>query len=204
MTPLYLKDKLPPNSRALFGGNMRFSFRTILCKSARYKSSFFPNAIIAWNTIIDNFETMPSFNDFKNHIYTLFRPKMKSVYKTHDPLGLKYLFQLRVSLSALRCHKWNHNFNDTPSSTCRCNQGVEDTIHYLFICPIFAIQRISLLDTVTRILQTNNIGHVEHCVSLYLYGHNLLSEFENKNILLATIRYIKVVDHHKKKFPQKR
>ena len=52
--------------------------------------------------------------------------KSKSFFKMHDPVGLRYLCQLRVSLSPLRGHKWCHNSIDTP-----CNQGIEDTSHYL-------------------------------------------------------------------------
>ena len=32
-TPSYLKDKLPPNCRALFSGNIRNAFHEIICKS---------------------------------------------------------------------------------------------------------------------------------------------------------------------------
>ena len=57
----------------------------------------------------------------------------------HDPLGLWYLFQLRVGLSSLRYHKKRHNFIDTPSDKCLCNQGIEDTNHLLFLCPFFLL-----------------------------------------------------------------
>ena len=39
-TPSYLNDVLPPNSRALFSGNTRNTFREIICKSNRYTNSF--------------------------------------------------------------------------------------------------------------------------------------------------------------------
>ena len=39
-SPSYLKDKLPPNSRSLFSGIPRNTFREILCKSNRYMNSF--------------------------------------------------------------------------------------------------------------------------------------------------------------------
>ena len=61
------------------------------------------------------------------------RHKYKSVFNIHDPKGIKYLFQLRMNLSPLRSHKKHHNFADTPSDICACNQGIEDTrvISYL-------------------------------------------------------------------------
>ena len=41
----------------------------------------------------------------KVHIPSLIRPKTKSTFGVHDPLGLRYIFQLRVNLSPLRNHR---------------------------------------------------------------------------------------------------
>ena len=57
---------------------------------------------------------------------------MKSIFGTHDLVGLKYLFQLRVSLSPPRSHKWRHNSSDTPSEICGFNQE-----HVLVFWPFF-------------------------------------------------------------------
>ena len=101
--------------------------------------SFFPGAITSWDNVITHFGDIPSFNVLKNHILSLIRPKKKCIFGIHDPLGLRYIFQLRVGLSSLRCHKNRHSFIDTPSDMCLCNQGIEDTSHFLFLCPFFVI-----------------------------------------------------------------
>ena len=77
----------------------------------------------------------------------------KSIFGIHDPAGLRYLFQLRVGLSPLRSHKYCHNFTDTTSDICHCNQGIEDTNHFLFSCPDYAILRATLAASVINILQ---------------------------------------------------
>ena len=100
-------------------------------------SNFFPDAITAWNNVITHFENIPSINILKDHILSLIRPKKKNIFGIHDPLGLRYLLQLRVGLSFLRYHKKCHNFIDTPSDICLCNHGIEDTNHFLFLCPFF-------------------------------------------------------------------
>ena len=104
-TPSYLKDKLPPSCRALFNGNIRNTFLEIICKSNRYMNSFFPDAIAFWNIFIKHFDDVPPFDILEEHINTFFRPKSKSISGIHDLVGLRYLFQLRVSLSSLRSHK---------------------------------------------------------------------------------------------------
>ena len=133
MTPSYLRDKLPPNRRLLYRCKNSNTFHEIICNTSKYKNSFFPDAIISWNNIITNF---------------------------HVPLGLRFLFQLRMDLSPLRNHKRRYNFADTPSGTCECNQDIEDTSHFIFECPRYATQRSNLAVKVIDILPRNNLNHL--------------------------------------------
>ena len=93
----------------------------------------------------------------KSHLLSLTRPKIKSTFGTHDALGRRYLFQLRVNLSPSYCHKGRHNFSDTSSETCECNFGIKDIRHFLFECPFYAIQRVTLAVNVIDILQRKNL-----------------------------------------------
>ena len=77
-------------------------------------NSFFPDAVASWNIFIKYFDDVPSFDILKKHINTFFRPKNNNIFGIRDPSGLRYLFQLRLSLSSLRSHKFRHNFADTP------------------------------------------------------------------------------------------
>ena len=190
-TPSYLNDKLPPNCRALFGGSTRNTFRQIICKSNRYMNSFFPDAVASWNIFIKHFDDVPSFDILKKHINTFFRPKNNNIFGIHDPSGLRYLFQLRLSLSPLRSHKFRHNFADTPSEICRCNQGIDDTNHFFFSCPDYATPRATLAASVVNILQKNNLNYLGNQSKLYLYGHPSMISTDNREIILSTIKYMK-------------
>ena len=44
-TPSYLNEKLPPFCREMLSGNINTTFHAIRCKTYRYLSSFFPDAI---------------------------------------------------------------------------------------------------------------------------------------------------------------
>ena len=68
---------------------------------------------------------------------------------------------------------------------------MEDTSHFLFSCPVYAIQRATLTTSVINILQKNNLNHLGNQSQLYLYGHRSMNCTDNKNILLSTIKYIK-------------
>ena len=104
-----------------------------------YMNSFFPDAITSWNNVTSDFDDILSFNVLKTY-FIFDSSKEKSIVGIHDPLGLRYLFQLRVGLSSLRYHKKRHNFIDTPSDKCLCNQGIEDTNHFLFLCPFLLLE----------------------------------------------------------------
>ena len=146
------------------------TFQEIRCKTARYKNSFFPDF---------KFPNIPTFTSLKSHLLSLTRPKIRSTFGIHDALGRRCLFQLRVNLSPLSSHKRRHNFSDTPSETCECNLGIRDIHHFLFECPFYAIQRVTLAVNVIDILQRKNLSHLGNQPELYLYGHPSLDLIDN-------------------------
>ena len=106
-------------------------------------------------------------------------------------MGIKLLYQLRVGLSPLKCHKKNHNFVDTPNDWCDCLSAPEDTQHYLLKCTLFSIQRVKLISSVRNLLANTNLRHLINDYNLYLYGHRTLTNVTNKSIISSTILYIK-------------
>jgi hypothetical protein len=154
-------------------------------------NSFFPDVIKSWNNLGSEFHNIVSLNIFKNQLINLIRPNAKSIFKLHDAFGVKILYQLRVGLSSLKCHKKNHNFVDTPDDWCACMSAPEDTQHFLLKCTLFSAQRVKLISTVSNLIANTNIHHLINDYKLYLYGHNALANHTNKDILLSTILYIK-------------
>ena len=195
ITPSYLKDKLPPASN-IFSDDTILKFSKYKINSTeRFLKSFFPDACRWWNQIMPTFKTMPSLSILKRHLVSLFRPNPKSIFNVHDPLGIKYLYQLRLGLSQLRSHKKAHNFQDTPSDTCLCKIGVENTDHFLFRCPFHASKRAVLASTVMKIIIPQNLCYLGNSSHLYLYGHHTLSDSDNTKIISATIKFI--LDSHR-------
>ena len=120
------------------------------------------------------------------------RPLPKSVFRLHDPTGLAYLTQLRVGLSKLNFHKFKHNFRDTINPMCPTNDGIEDTEHFLLLCPSFEAPRRDLLAGVSALLRP--LGHTnlsnEFLMQILLYGDKDFPNNLNKDILLLTLRFI--------------
>ena len=130
------------------------------------------------------------FDSLKEHLLSLLRPKNKCFFGIHDPIGLRYLFQLRLCLSPLRSHKFHHNFIDTPSDIYYCKQGIEDTRNFLLLCPFYVTQRANLFTSVNEILQKNNLNHLGNQLKLCLYGHDSINYVDNRDILISTLKYI--------------
>ena len=55
------------------------------------------------------------------------------------------------------------NFIDTPSDKCVCNHGIEDTNHFLFLCPL-----------VVALFLINVIKLCAHHLCLFLFSSNLI------------------------------
>ena len=125
---------------------------------------------------------MPSFNTLKAHILSLIRPKIRTTFGVRE---FDIFFQLRMNLSPLRNQKKHHNV------ACKCNQGAEDTHHFLFECPRYATHRATLAVKVIDILQRKNLNHLGNQLELYLDWHHSLNLIDNRKILLATMKYIK-------------
>ena len=154
----------------MFSGKVRTTFHTI-CKSNSYTNSFFPGAIVKWNFFMEIFKykEVPSIGILNNDILSLIRPVTKSFFKNHDPVGLRYLFQLSLSLSPLKAHKWRYNFSDTPSGICHCSHGIEDTSHFLFSCRSHAIHRAALVTVVNEILYKSRLTQLINQSQFYLW-----------------------------------
>ena len=76
---------------------------------------------------------------------------------------------------------------------CPTRDGIEDTEHFLLLCPSFDVQRQDLLAGIAELLQqVVQIADLsDHFLTqLLLYGDNDLSNNLNRSILELTLRFI--------------
>ena len=76
---------------------------------------------------------------------------------------------------------------------CPTNDGIEDTEHFLLLCPSFDVQRQNLLAGIVELsrpfAQFTNLSN-DSLTNLLLYGDQDLSNELNRNILELTLRFI--------------
>ena len=118
------------------------------------------------------------------------RPFPNSVFKIHDPLGIKFLIRLRLGLSHLKEHKFRHNFQDCLNPLCSCSLEVESTIHFFLDSHYLNQYCQTLLDSVEMI--ANDISNVrdDTLVNFLLYGKLTYNFEENTKIIKASINNI--------------
>ena len=189
LTPSYLKSPIPEPQTHLFGPRSTNVIPNLNCRNDRYKNSFYPHAIELWNAIGVEFRSIEKLSDFKSSISEIIRPLKKDTFDILNPDGTKRIFQLRVGLSPLRAHKFNHNFIDTPIDTCLCGNGTEDTEHFLLVCPFFSNPRKSLFVNVSKLVNFQSLSKNDKTKCL-LYGSQGLPDSQNAQILSETINFI--------------
>ena len=75
---------------------------------------------------------------------------------------------------------------------CPSNDGIEDTEHFLLLCPSFEESRRDLLADVSFLLQPFGYTNLSNdaLLQILLYGDKDFPDDLNKNILLLTLRFI--------------
>ena len=189
LTPRSTVDPIPPLHQSQCCLRDQDVIGRIKARTEKFKSTFYPNCLFEWNKLESELRLAPSIAVFKKKLLATIRPPPKPVFGIHDPIGLSYLTQLRVGLSKLNFHKFKHNFRDTINPMCPTSDGIEDTVHFLLLCPSFDVQRQDLLaeivDLLRPFLQISDMSN-DVLVQLLLYGDQDLSYDLNRKILELT------------------
>ena len=107
-------------------------FLHMFCRTEHFANSFFPYTIKEWNDLSPKSRKSVSYEAFKNSLLKFIRPSPNCLFNVSDSLGIK-LTRLRLGLSHLREHKFNHNFQNTINPLCPCSLESESTTHF-FLC----------------------------------------------------------------------
>ena len=109
-------------------------------------------------------------------------------FNCHSPKGIKLITRLRLDLSHLREHKFQHNFHDNLNPICRCGDYIETTIHYLLHFPNYLGERRTLLDNLRSIGENIHDKNDSQTSELLLFG--VSSNNDALDTCNATIQYI--------------
>ena len=132
--------------------------------------------------------TLRRLNRLKNSKITLIkviRTKENSVLGVSDIYGIKLLTRLKLNFSHLNEHKFRQNCNDTINLMCNCGAATETTIHYLFRCRLYSVQRAWLLNGVYKLDSTLQNSSEDQLLTVLLHGSEKFVLNVNKEIRLT-------------------
>ena len=101
-------------------------------------------------------------------------------FDCHNPIGIKYITQIRYGLSHLQEHIFKHSFQDTLNPICNCGNDVESAIHFF----------LTLL---------NSLGNIDHTLldttdfsltQILLLGNTTFNAIENTKIINLKIDFV--------------
>ena len=167
---------------------------TYYCRRDAFKNSFFPYTIVEWNKLDLNIRKSKSYAIFRNALLKIGRPIQCSVYRIHNPMGLKLLTRLRLGLSHLNEHRFNRNFQSCINPSCSCSLAIELTTHFLLHCHHFSNIRSTLLNSINDFLcsitNLSDLSDRSALVKILLFGDQNYTQVENAYIINATTQYL--------------
>ena len=125
--PEYLLNKIP-SSQIHYNARNTHQVETYYCRTDIFKNSFFPCTIIEWNKLDLDVCKSKSYADFQNTLLKLCRPNQHAIYSINNLVGLKLLTHLRLGLSHLDGHKFNHNFQNCINPLCSYSLVVKNIL----------------------------------------------------------------------------
>ena len=118
----------------------------------------------------------------------LIRPSGNSVFRCHNPKGVKLLTRLRLGLSH-REHKFKHGCLDSLNQVCSCGQDIETSTHFRLHCSNYSNERLTFLNimrnTDRKILDKNELEVTETLI----HGDSS-DDTSNTLIMNATMEFL--------------
>ena len=188
--PEYLFHSIPLKNPYYSTRNSTTVIPQFFCRTDVFKNSFFPSTISDWNKLDVKIRESESYARFRNGLLKFIRPVPSSYFGISDFYGLKLLTRLRLELSHLREHKFNHNFRDTINPLCSCSLETESTKHYFLRCHHYVSIRNTLLSGICKQFGEFKSVSESNQVQILLYGNEALDFETNHKILTCTIKFI--------------
>ena len=98
--------------------------------------------------------------------------------------------RLRLGLSHLQEHKFQHRFQDTLNPLCNGRFDIETTGHYFLHCPLFHVERPTLLNNINEIDSTVLNKSESVVILILVYGDESFKDEVNLLILNPIIDFV--------------
>ena len=148
--PEHLYILIPVKSSS-YNTHKSYHIETYYCRTVIFKYSFFPYVILKLNRLHQMLHNSNSCSIFTNSLLQIDRTVPKPKFNLDNSMRLKLLTRLRLRVSHLNEHRFNHNFKDCINPHYSCSLEVESTSHFFLHCHNFVNIRNNLLNKLNSI-----------------------------------------------------
>ena len=188
----YLNILLPSVSNVRY--NLHYPHRLRLPRACteKYKFSFLPSAIEAWNSTPPDITSSLTVQIFKSKQSShLFKSTTASYFSFGDRFCSIHHTRLRLGHSSLTAHFVSHGLFCDPK--CQYVNSIENTLLFFLHCAKYAAPRLELLSSLSSILKDNYQNYSNDSnklISLILNGSPSVTLDSNVNISRSVQLYI--------------
>ena len=192
LVPDYLNILLPSVSDVHYNLRNPHRLRLPRARTDKYKLSFLPSTIEAWNSIPPDITSSLTVQIFKSKLSShLFKSTSASYFSFGDRFCSIHHARLRLGHSSLAAHLVSHGLSCDPK--CQCGNSIENTVHFFLHCAKYAAPRLELLASLSCILKDNYQNYSNDSnklINLILNGSPSLTLDSNVNIFRSVQLYI--------------
>ena len=143
----YLFNLIPQSNR-IYNTQQSDKLESFSCRTNVFKNSFVAYVTDEWNKLKPEIRNVGSYLQFRKLILNLHngRPLYNPIYNIFNPVGVKYLTRLRLELSHLNAHRFNHNFQDCMNPLCSDSPEPESNSHFFLPCHHYTILSAQLVN----------------------------------------------------------
>ena len=145
-----------------------------------YFNSFLPKTVRDWNDLSLEIKNSDTVESFKIKLNSSITKPPKHYYDGKRLLQIQHT-RLRTQCSSLNSHLHSKNIIDDPNCICG---AIEDTKHYLLLCPLYTRHRLKMMEDIAPILQE------EITLNILLYGSTTANYITNSSIFKIVQSYI--------------
>ena len=161
---------------------------TYHCRTDSFNNSFFPWTIREWNKL-DLGIRKSTYSVFRQYLLKVIWPQPSVHFNVYNFTGLRLLARLRLGLSHLNEHRFNHNQNCI-NPLCICSLEVESISHFFLHCLHYNDIRETLLNELKLIDENILKLSGNKLINLLLYGDSKFDSNKNTRLLNAAIKYV--------------
>ena len=168
---------------------LNVEIHVLFCRTNKYKFSYFPSTIVAWNSLSLSIRNLDSLSKFKRYLNLKYYPPENFFnYNLFSGVCSRIVTQARLGLCSLNFDLFRYTLTENP--LCPNYSSLESLCHFLLVCPSYKEARVTFLDNLKLFLPNMDSFRNEDLSRVCVSGLEGLDFNSNYNILLATASFI--------------